>query len=509
MIAKLLQGRLSRVSIAVLAAACVSSAASAADLGGNCCADLEERIAELEATTVRKGNRKVSLQISGTVAHSVMWWDDGRQSDMYIGDIGTLTSRWRFAGNAKINAAVTAGFTYEFSAISNSLSAANQLNGGDDLGTSGNCNQAAVGAVAPGTNNNSGCAHLRDSTVWLRHNQLGMVKIGYGSTATDNLILIDLGGAVEGGTTPDISLLNGGFILRSKNGLLGGGTTVNWQNAIRGHEAFDTFRRNHVMYESPTLHGFTLSAAYGEDNFWDVALRYAGEFNGVRIAGGVGYSEDTEFNAFHQSFSPTGVTCTQFPPNTTGLGSFCDVKAATLYASGSILHVPSGVFLTAAYADRRLSGTNSNLIGGVTQNYSGPDNQMLYLTGGLSRNFFALGRTVLWADWSRHTGGLAQASFLGVASQTNVATCLNGGVFQGTGAVLAGADAGATCDSTVTVWGFGMQQTIDAAAMTLFASYHNFSLDSNALIGASRELSTRNGGTNDFSVILVGTRINF
>ncbi len=32
----------------------------AADLGGDCCADLEERIAELEATTARKGNRKVS-----------------------------------------------------------------------------------------------------------------------------------------------------------------------------------------------------------------------------------------------------------------------------------------------------------------------------------------------------------------------------------------------------------------------------------------------------------------
>ena len=35
------------------------TSASAADLGGNCCADLEERIAELEATTARKGNRKV------------------------------------------------------------------------------------------------------------------------------------------------------------------------------------------------------------------------------------------------------------------------------------------------------------------------------------------------------------------------------------------------------------------------------------------------------------------
>jgi hypothetical protein len=35
----------------------------AADLGGDCCADLEERIAELEATTVRKGNKKVSVTL--------------------------------------------------------------------------------------------------------------------------------------------------------------------------------------------------------------------------------------------------------------------------------------------------------------------------------------------------------------------------------------------------------------------------------------------------------------
>ena len=55
--------------------------ASAADLGGNCCADLEERIAELEATTARKGNRKVSLTMSGWVAEQVTYWDDGVESN--------------------------------------------------------------------------------------------------------------------------------------------------------------------------------------------------------------------------------------------------------------------------------------------------------------------------------------------------------------------------------------------------------------------------------------------
>ena len=46
--------------------------AVAADLGGDCCADLEERVAELEATTARKGNRKVSLTISGWVNQALL-----------------------------------------------------------------------------------------------------------------------------------------------------------------------------------------------------------------------------------------------------------------------------------------------------------------------------------------------------------------------------------------------------------------------------------------------------
>ena len=70
--------------------------AAAADLGGNCCADLEERIAELEATTARKGNRKVSLTISGWVNEAVFFWDDGRERNVYVGTNSLEQSRFRF-----------------------------------------------------------------------------------------------------------------------------------------------------------------------------------------------------------------------------------------------------------------------------------------------------------------------------------------------------------------------------------------------------------------------------
>src|SRR5215813_2288406 len=77
-------------ALGLIALGAGAPAAKAADLGGDCCADLEERVAELEATTARKGNRKVSLTISGQVTTELMHWDDGgsatsRSSDTYAG----------------------------------------------------------------------------------------------------------------------------------------------------------------------------------------------------------------------------------------------------------------------------------------------------------------------------------------------------------------------------------------------------------------------------------------
>src|SRR6476619_128066 len=88
--------------------------ASAADLGGNCCADLEERIAELEATTARKGNRKVSLTISGWVGEQVIWWDDGSAKGTYVSGLGTtLASHVTFSGQATIMPGWYAGYVLQ------------------------------------------------------------------------------------------------------------------------------------------------------------------------------------------------------------------------------------------------------------------------------------------------------------------------------------------------------------------------------------------------------------
>ena len=60
-------------------AAAFPSGARSADLGGNCCADLEERIAELEATTARKGNRKVTLEALRPGQRAIMYLERWRR----------------------------------------------------------------------------------------------------------------------------------------------------------------------------------------------------------------------------------------------------------------------------------------------------------------------------------------------------------------------------------------------------------------------------------------------
>jgi hypothetical protein len=60
-----------------------SMSASAADLGGDCCGDLEERISELEAT---RRARAIAGQAGGLRQgeRSCAFWDDGYEKNAYV-----------------------------------------------------------------------------------------------------------------------------------------------------------------------------------------------------------------------------------------------------------------------------------------------------------------------------------------------------------------------------------------------------------------------------------------
>ena len=157
-------------AIAVLAGLLLSTvSAQAADLGGNCCADLEERVAELEATTARKGNRRMSLTVSGQVTRSILYWNDGDSSGTYAGlDNHNQSTRFIFSGSAKIRPDLTAGFEFmtEWTGggrTSRSTSAARQL-------THDGCHRCIAGA--------DGALAVRTANWWLEDKHWGRVTVG-------------------------------------------------------------------------------------------------------------------------------------------------------------------------------------------------------------------------------------------------------------------------------------------------------------------------------------------
>jgi Gram-negative porin len=132
------KGAASRLALAALlgAAGTVALAhkpAKAADLGGDCCSDLEERVAELEATTVRKGNKKVSVTVYGKMNKAVMWWDDGAEENTYVVDNSYESSRFGFKGSAKINGDWSGGYKIEIEMVAAASNGVNQID--DDNGT--------------------------------------------------------------------------------------------------------------------------------------------------------------------------------------------------------------------------------------------------------------------------------------------------------------------------------------------------------------------------------------
>ncbi len=53
-------------------------------------------------------------------------------------------------------------------------------------------------------------------------------------------------------------------------------------------------RRNIVRYDTPTIAGFVATAAWGEDDMWDMALTYKGDVGDFKLIAKVGYGESTD-----------------------------------------------------------------------------------------------------------------------------------------------------------------------------------------------------------------------
>lgn len=377
-----------------------ASPAAAADLGGNCCADLEERIAELEATTARKGNKKVSLQVYGQVNAGIVSID----TDVGFDDTRVLSpggdtqgSFVGFGGRANIGNGWSAGFVLEIEAR--------------DYGLLGNQQSLEI--------------QTRQSFLWLKSDTLGGLSIGKVGNATNQMDEI---------TTANTAVASRPLSLQPISDTYLAGLDL----------PLDGSFRNVVRYDSPSIGGFYLSASWGASgptppngqsgDMWDAALRYVGEFQQIRVVGGLGYrvddGQELQVNLAGLNLAiPTGA------------------ETKTFLASGSVMHMPSGLFVSAYYADQEWSQTADF------------DLTMWQVQGGIETRLTALGKT----------------TFFGEYGELDISA--GGG------------------EPTPNLWGLGVVQAIDAAAMDLYATYRTYDLDL--------------GADDGVDVFMAGARIKF
>jgi hypothetical protein len=436
-----------------IAGALAVSPAQAADLGGDCCADLEERVATLEATTARKGNRKVSLTVSGWVNTGLYIWDDGVDSDAYVvTDNGnTLGTRITFAGSAKINSDWSAGYTITIEPQdAEALIGVTQLN--DD------------GEAVPGIG-------VLESYMYVKSEQLGKLSWGLQSQATDNVGIVDLSGSIfssipvvfRGNAFQLRSSTGGSFSAAGANaaGLSGGlafGSLINCTGIGLGiGNDCNGLLTNSIKYESPTISGFTLSTSWGEDDFYDVALKYAGQFGDLKVAGAVGYTNTQSDNA-------NGVGA--------ALAAGTDVEIYSF--AGSIMHVPTGIFVNVTYAFEDIDSIGGVRVGtgALAGMEDSPDS--IYIKAGIKQKWNSLGATAIYGEWGQYNDQYTSALFT----------------------------SGVT-GSEVTRYGAAIHQWIDAASMQMYAKWNTFEFE----VDGTNDLAT--SGIEDFTEFTVGGVIFF
>jgi hypothetical protein len=209
---------------------------------------------------------------------------------------------------------------------------------------------------------------------FIKSESLGKLSVGLQSSVSDNAaILVDGSGSLVPANWVAFDVLS--FGVRTKGGgFVNGGTrgagpldadALTWGGAgacIPG----DCYGvpSNSVRYDSPTFAGFSASASWGEDDYWDVGLRYAGEVVGFKVAATVVYGEADDLSASPAAFGDNSYT------------------QAGLY----IQHIGTGLFGLANY-------------GNLDDNITGNDGDTWYFKGGLRQRWTPLGHTVLYGEY--------------------------------------------------------------------------------------------------------------
>lgn len=431
--------------------------------------EVEERLAAIEAMEARRGNRALSLSISGQVNRMLIAWDDGDKNDIYEADNVSSRSRIEFEGAAKITRGLSAGY---------------RLAVGIDDTASVDLDQTR--------DDGNGLIETRHSAWWLRHNKAGTVTVGFTSPATDDIILKDVGGIMPGAA--NISTMAGSFIMRHAdeyeqdddaptpaNTPLITRTTL---SDFAAGAAVDTLRRNVVRYDAPRMTGplgsVDIATAWGEDDFWDIAAEYRLDYNNWKFRFGAGFLNDKdEAGRLLDNGDPARRDRSEYK------------------GSASLLHIPSGLFGTVAYVHRVFNGIDSSDQAVFGENTTGlvtpagtnrPPTDYLFTAFGIRKRFSWLGDTTVYGEFARVDDAITGLREAGLDDGTN----------------------SEVTDSRMEMIGAAISQNIDAAAMDIYMGFRHFTFDvEGARVVQGNVFPNMPETLTDMSIAYTGARIKF
>jgi hypothetical protein len=436
----------------------ISDGHAAAD---DCCIDLDQRIDELEALAARKGNRKVSVTVSGWVNEAMFAWDDGVTSDIYIGTNFVEQSRFRFNGDAKINKEWSAGYILEV---------------GVQGHPSNRWDQDNIASQHPSPANREFALNLRKSNWYLKSTRLGQFAVGLNGMATYHLL-----DDADPTLTRNVNDVEGAgvflaaFRLRHDGQYIG---NLRWTDALRGianSTPGDGLRRDIVRYDTPEWHGFSGAASIGAKTLGDVMLQYKddiGDFN-VVARGGYGWSNDP--GSLQESdfgtFVPDGTPCISASTNVT---SEPDFHCRWGGVASTIMHNPTGLFVYGGWG--QITTTTDHVFPAGTVFLS--TSNMFFLQPGIERKWNSLGKTNIFGEYRHDDSGSA---------------------------------AGRTVSANVDTWQAGVVQKIDNADLTLYVVYQNSSGDvlGNARTAAANFAPVGKTDLEPFQIVVTGAKLNF
>ncbi|BEV45597.1 porin [Afipia carboxidovorans] len=410
---------------------------------------LEARILESQGAT------PLPFMVYGDINRMALSWNDGVQRDTRVVDNYSAPSIFGARGAIEIARGWTTGFHAEVGLLqARSIAVSQDLPGGEK----------------------DWALDLRYLDWFIRSNRYGKITVGHTSTATDGAVLNDFSGT-NAAASANIAMIGGDLMLRSADALDTGSGSLITRTSIGdfvGGATIDTLRRNVVHYETPTYKGFDFGVA-AREKFWDVALNYRANLANWRFRASVGYLRDTEGSREDLGFKK---------------------DRREWKGSASVIHDPTGLFVTTAFVNRQFRGFDSSnqatfgenmvdQLGNVIPGTHRPDLRFGYLKTGLRKQFTPLGDTKFYAETAIAKNGLT-------------------GLREGGPKVVTA--------STLNMIGAGVMQDIDAYNMQVYLGFRHYAFNIEGL----RDSNSQPGGViaspapiKDINLVFSGVRFRF